>query len=138
MCVSSRPSGSEMICLRERQTRFSSSICWQKLRVARISEFSSLTPVLQKARSNRRGNTCESANRNQEFKILTTQGSSEWNEEGIKALARVLMRQARDKDVFPTARHQSVHLRIYKRFCDNLDLEQHGDDFLVCGLTSHL
>ena len=27
---------------------------------------------------------------------------------------------------------------IYKRFCDNLDLEQHGDDFLVCGLTSNL
>ena len=27
---------------------------------------------------------------------------------------------------------------IYKRFCDNLDLEQHGDDFLVCGLTSKL
>ena len=26
----------------------------------------------------------------------------------------------------------------YKRFCDNLDLEQHGDDFLVCGLTSYL
>ena len=27
---------------------------------------------------------------------------------------------------------------IYKRFCDNWDLEQHGDDFLVCGLTSNL
>ena len=27
---------------------------------------------------------------------------------------------------------------IYKRFCDILDLEQHGDDFLVCGLTSNL
>ena len=27
---------------------------------------------------------------------------------------------------------------IYKRFRDNLDLEQHGDDFLVCGLTSNL
>ena len=26
----------------------------------------------------------------------------------------------------------------YKRFCDNLDLEQHGDDFLVCGLTLYL
>ena len=29
--------------------------------------------------------------RYQEFKILETQGSSEWNEEGIKALARVLI-----------------------------------------------
>ena len=27
---------------------------------------------------------------------------------------------------------------IYKRFCDNVDLDQHGDDFLVCGLTSNL
>ena len=35
VCVSSRPRGSEMICLRERQTRFSSSICWPKLRVCK-------------------------------------------------------------------------------------------------------
>ena len=28
--------------------------------------------------------------------------------------------------------------RIYTRFCDNLDLEQHGDDFLLCGLTPNL
>ena len=27
---------------------------------------------------------------------------------------------------------------IYKRFCDDLDLEQHGDDFLVCGATQGL
>ena len=27
---------------------------------------------------------------------------------------------------------------IYKRFCDGLDLEQHGDDFLVCGVTRSL
>ena len=26
----------------------------------------------------------------------------------------------------------------YKRFCDDLDLEQHGDDFLVCGATQGL
>ena len=38
--------GSEMICLRERQTRFSSSICWPKLRVARISDYSLSTSVL--------------------------------------------------------------------------------------------
>ena len=54
---------------------------------------------------------CESAFRYQEFKILATQGSSEWNEEGVKALARVLMRQARDKYAFPTERHQSVYLQ---------------------------
>ena len=27
---------------------------------------------------------------------------------------------------------------IYKRFCDDLDLEQNGDDFLVCGATQGL
>ena len=27
---------------------------------------------------------------------------------------------------------------IYKRFCDDLDLELHGDDFLVCGATQGL
>ena len=27
---------------------------------------------------------------------------------------------------------------IYKRFCGDLDLEQHGDDFLVCGVTRSL
>ena len=24
---------------------------------------------------------------------------------------------------------------IHNRFCDDLDLEQHGDDFQVCGVT---
>ena len=24
---------------------------------------------------------------------------------------------------------------IYNGFCDDLDLEQHGDDFVVCGLS---
>ena len=46
-----------------------------------------------------------------QLKILATQGSSEWNEESIKALARVLVRQARDKYAFPTERHQSVYLQ---------------------------
>ena len=35
-------------------------------------------------------------------KILATQGSSEWNEESIKALARVLICQAGDKYAIPT------------------------------------
>ena len=78
---------------------------------------------------------CESVFRYEELKISATQGSSEWNEESIKALARVLMRQARDKCAFSNSDNNPG---IDKRFCDNLDLEQHGDDFLVCGLTSNL
>ena len=31
-----------------------------------------------------------------------------------------------------------INLCVYKRFHDNLDLEQHGDDFLVVALTSML
>ena len=44
------------------------------------------------------------------------------------------MRQNRDKYAFQTTSNRV----FYKRFCDNLDLEQHGDDFLVCGLASNL
>ena len=74
--------------------------------------------------------------RYQEFKILANQCSSEWNEESIKALARVLMRQARDKYAFF---NRMTSIRAFTmRFCHNLDLEQHGGDFLVCGLTSNL
>ena len=47
MCVSSRPRSSEEIRLRERQTRFPSSVCGPKLRVARITDFSLSTSVLQ-------------------------------------------------------------------------------------------
>ena len=43
------------------------------------------------------------------------------------------MRQARDKLLF---QQSDIHPCIYKRFCDDLVLEQPGDDFLVCGLSS--
>ena len=99
--------------LRERQARFSSSICWPKL--VSCKDFDLLITRCRHqccifARSNRWGIFCESALRYQEFNMLATQGSSEWNEERIKALARVLMRQARDKFAFPTERHQFVYL----------------------------
>ena len=42
--------------------------------------------------------------------ILATQGTSERNQKSFKALAKVLMRQARDKYAVPTERHQSVYL----------------------------
>ena len=93
MCVSSKPRGSEMILFAGTPDMFFTSVCWQKQRVARISD------------SNRRGNSCENAFRYQEFKILATQGGNERNQKSFKAHARVLMRQAR----VPTERHQSVH-----------------------------
>ena len=75
----------------------------------------------------------ESAFRYQEFKILATQRSSEWNEESIKALQEFSCDKLVTKMLF-----QQNNQCIYKRFCYNLDLKQHGDDFLVCGLTSDL
>ena len=91
MSVSSRPRESGTTCLRERQTRFSSSICWQKQRVSRTLE--SLSSTFSVAFMHARTDEeiyLKVPFRHQEFKILETQGSSEWNEESIKALARVL------------------------------------------------
>ena len=57
----------------------------------------------------------------------TRQASKHWQEFSCdKLVANVLFQQ---NDIKPC---------ICKRFCDNLDLEQHGDDFLMCGLTSNL
>ena len=145
MCVSSKPSGSEMICLRERQTRFSSSICWPKLRAVVDISVASMH-----------------ARTDEEIYVKVPQGGSDWYEESIKALARVLMRRARDKYAFPTERHQSVHLQkdfvmtwtcwvnTHKSCCSDtltpvlllaLCVHSHilhGDDFLVCGSTPSL
>ena len=57
----------------------------------------------------------------------TRKASKHWQEFSCdKSVANILFQQ---NDINPC---------IHKRFSDNLDLEQHGDDFLVCGLTSNL
>ena len=57
----------------------------------------------------------------------TRKSSKHWQEySSDKLVTNVLFQQ---NDINPC---------IYKRFLDNLNLEQHGDDFLVCGLTSNL
>ena len=43
--------------------------------------------------------------------------------------------QAGDKYAF---QQNDINPCIYTRFCDDLDLEQHCDDFLVCGVTRSL
>ena len=57
----------------------------------------------------------------------TRKASKHWQEFSCDKLVTNMLFQQND-----------IKLCIYKRFCDNLDLEQHGDDFLVCGLTSNL
>ena len=55
----------------------------------------------------------------------TRKASKHWQEFSCDKLVTNMLFQQND-----------VNPCIYKRFCDNLDLEQHSDDFLVCGLTS--
>ena len=54
----------------------------------------------------------------------TRKASKHWQEFSCDKLVTNMLFQQSD-----------INPCIYKRFCDNLDLEQHGDDFLVCGLT---
>ena len=109
---SSRRRNSEMMCLWERQARFSSSNCWPKVRVARILEYSLSTFGLHLSMLEQMRNFfCESAFRYEEVKILVTHGSSEWNEVSMRVLETVLMRQARNEYAFPTERLQSFYLQ---------------------------
>ena len=57
----------------------------------------------------------------------TRKGSKHWQEHSSDKLVTNMLFQ--QNDISPCN---------YKRFCDDLDLEQHGDDFLVCGATQGL
>ena len=57
----------------------------------------------------------------------TRKASKHWQEFSCNKLVSTMLFQ--ENDINPC---------IYKRLCDKLDLEQRGDDFLVCGLTSNL
>ena len=57
----------------------------------------------------------------------TRKASKHWQEYSSDTLVTKMLFQQNDIDPC-----------IYKRFCDDLDLEQHGDDFLVCGATQGL
>ena len=57
----------------------------------------------------------------------TRKASKHWQEYSSDKLVTNMLFQQND-----------VNPCIYKRFCDDLDLEQHGDDFLVCGVTRSL
>ena len=58
---------------------------------------------------------------------------------GMRKASKHWQEFSRDKLVTNMLFQQNdINPCIYKRFCDNLDLEQHDDDFVVCGLTSNL
>ena len=55
----------------------------------------------------------------------TKKASKRWQEYSSDKLLKSMLFQQND-----------INPCIYKRFSDSLDLEQHGGDFLVCGLSS--
>ena len=57
----------------------------------------------------------------------TREASKHWQEYSSDKLVTNMLFQQND-----------INACIYKRFCGGLDLEQHGDDFLVCGVTRSL
>ena len=57
----------------------------------------------------------------------TRKASKHWQEFSCDKLVTNMLFQQND-----------IHPCVHKRFCDNFDLEQHGDDCLVCGVTSNL
>ena len=58
---------------------------------------------------------------------------------GTRKASKHWQQYSSDKLVTNTLFQQNdINPCIYKRFCDDLDLEQHGGDFLVCGVTKGL
>ena len=57
----------------------------------------------------------------------TRKASKYWQEYSFDKLVTNMLFQQND-----------INPCIYKRLCNDLDLEQHGDDFLVCGVTRSL
>ena len=57
----------------------------------------------------------------------TRKASKQWQEYSSDKLVKSMLFQQND-----------INPCIYKQFSDNLDLEQHGGDFLVCGSSSDL
>ena len=136
MCDSSRPRGSEMICLQDRQTRFSSSMLLA--RAASCKDFRLLFVDISVAFMHARTDEeiyvkVPSGIKSSRFWRLkavvngTRKASKHWQQFSCDKLVTNMLFQQND-----------INPCIYKRFCDNLDLEQHGVDFLVCGTTSNL
>ena len=124
------------ICLREHQAPSSSSIFSQKLQVARTSE--SLLVIDTRVE-------CMHARTAEEIYVNVPSGIKSSKFGRLKAAVNGTRKASKqcqdssDKLVKSMLFQQSdINPRIYRRFSDNLDLEQHGDDFLVCGLSSDL
>ena len=132
MCVSSRLRGSEKICLWN--TRHQVSVG----KAASCKDFGIL--VIDISVAFMRARTDEeiyvkvpSGIKSSRFWRLkaavngTRKASKHWQEYSSDKLVTIMFFQQHD-----------INPCIYKRFCDDLDFEQHSDDFLVCGATQGL
>ena len=129
MCDSSRPRGSEMVCLRETPDTF---FMYLLAKAASCKDFGLLVVDISVAFLHARTDeeiyvkvpSCIMSSRFWRLKAAvnrTRKASKHWQEFSCdKLVTNMLFSQQND-----------INPRIYKRFCDNLDLEQHGDDFLV-------
>ena len=58
---------------------------------------------------------------------------------GTRKASKHWQEYSADKLVTICLSNRTTSIRAFtKRFCGDLDLEQHGDDFLVCGVTRSL
>ena len=136
MCVNSRLRGSETICLREHRTRF--FIKYLLAKAASCKEFGIFVVEISVAFMHARTDEgiyvkVPSDIRSSKYWRLkaalngTRKESKHWQEYSSDKLVTNMLFQQND-----------INPCIYKRFHDNLDLEQHGDDFLVVGIASKL
>ena len=125
-----------MICSRERQTRF--FIKFLVAKAASCKDFGILVIDISVAFIHARTDeeiyvNVPSGIKSSKYWRLkaavngTRKASKHWREYSSDKLVTNMLFQQND-----------INPYIYKRFCDDLDLEQHGDDFLVCGVTRSL
>ena len=134
-----KPRVSEMICLRESQTRFTSSICWPRLRVARISDYSLSTLVLQLC-------TLEQMRKFMEIYVKVPSGiksSRFWRLEGAVNGTRKASKHWQefscDKLVTICFSNRTTSIRVCTHgFVIIWTWNSTATIFLVCGLTSNL
>ena len=115
LCVRQFKAGSGTTCLRDRQTHFGIFVI----------DFS---VAFMHARTD------------DEIYVKVPSGIKSWNlmaaVNGTRKASKHWQEYSSDRLVTNMPFQQNdINPCIYKRFCDDLDLEQHGDDFLVCGAT---
>ena len=128
-CVSSRPRGSGTTCLQERQTLF---IKYLLAKAASCKEFGIVVVDISVAFMH--------ARTDEEIYVKVPSGIKSSKSWKLKAAVNGTRKASKDWQEYSSDRlvtnilfqQNDINPCIYKRFCDDFDLEQHGEDFLVC------